>query len=256
MTDEPLPPLHGRDELRRFLDAIGARRGMDVSIYHGGSAEVYGTNCDQTEKRELLELSLAPTDDLTIFKKGTRSIVGARTLVSGEIAVLKYYRPKTALKRLTYGIAGSRSRRAWLASLAFSKAGIPTPPAMLHVEWKSARGLCWNRSFLATRLAPGVTLRDWVTGRDGDEVAAVAGKLREMVARMGELRIHHGDMKATNIMIDDRGGVSLVDLDAAVVSASDAAWPRLRARDRVVFENNWLDSPPGIKSAFATVFRD
>lgn len=256
MTDQQLPPPPGRDDLRRFLDAIGARRGMDVSLFHGGTAEVFAAHCGQSEKCELLELSLVPPDDLTIYKSGTRSIVGARALVSGGMAVLKYYEPKTPVKRLTYGILGSRSRRAWLASLAFSSAGIPTPPAMLHVEWKSAGGLCWNRSFLATRRAPGMTLRDWVSGRDSDEVAAVAGKLRDIVARMGALHIYHGDMKATNIMVDEQGGISLVDLDAAVVLASNEAWPRLRARDRAVFDKNWRHSPHGIRSAFTRVFND
>jgi len=37
---------------------------------------------------------------------------------------------------------------------------------------------------------------------------------------------------------------------------SDAAWSGLRARDRAIFENNWINSPEGIKRAFARVFQD
>src|SRR5690606_15788822 len=113
----------------------------------------------------------------------------------------------------------------------------------------------WHRSFLVMRRAAGITLKEWVGLHEGD--AARTGKMAEtlkaLFARMAAFRIGHGDLKATNLLVDEHDAVSFIDLDATTCLSPSSRWADIRARDKRIFHGNWKAFPRA-QEAFSGVF--
>lgn len=204
---------------------------------------------------ELLSLAARPPAGMVICKYGSRSVVGMHDLASVGRVVLKYYFPRSPLKRLTYGFRGSRARQSWRAGLELTRIGVATPEPLAFCEWTSAGGLLLDQSFLAVRHVAGVELGAFVErhAADGHALAAVAASLTEAFARLAEHRIAHGDLKASNIFVSDDHSVTFIDLDATEIGVSPGRWSSRRERDRKVFFDNWRDLPVAMQ-AFGGVF--
>ena len=94
---------------------------------------------------------------------------------------------------------------------------------------------------------------DFLSEAHAPEIAGVATALQEAFALMRLHRITHGDLKATNIIIDEAGAPHFIDLDATLIHASEQAFARARARDKARFRRNWEDGSP-LAEALAGVF--
>lgn len=217
--------------------------------------EVNPAGCNPDERSELTRFAARPPEGLTLCKYGSRSVVGMIP-VAGRMAVLKYYYPRSWVKRLTYGLAGSRARRSWQAGLDLLRIGVVTAEPLAFFEWESLGGLMLDRSFLATRHVAGTDLETFVRrhAEDAGPLAAVAANLRSVFGLMTRHRIAHGDLKATNIIVGADHSVTFIDLDATVVEASPPQWPALRARDERLFFANWTGQPCAAE-AFRDVFK-
>lgn len=243
------------DDLRDYLQRTRtAADGIDRFEAAGGRGWLHRAACTPGDLEALRFSSRRPPPGMEICKFGSRSVVGRYTAAGGTDLVLKYYYPRSPLKRITYGLRGSRAVQSWNCGLAFSFAGIPTAEPLALLEWRTA-GLLHDKSFLAVRHLPGPSLETFVRNRGSDPAALepVAEILRGLFARMARLRIAHGDLKATNIIVGDNGSVSFIDLDAAEVLVPDKRWPSSRARDIRLFQDNWRELPAAA-TAFARVF--
>lgn len=203
-------------------------------------SEVNAGACNATMREALTQMAPRPPVGLVLCKYGSRSVVGTID-VGGERVVLKYYYPRSPLKRMTYGVLGSRAWRSWVTGVELGNIGVPTPAPLAFSEWKLAGGLLLDRSFLAVRHAAGTDLRTFVSAHAGDraKLDAVADNLKKVFALMAAHRIAHGDLKATNIIVGENHDVTFIDLDAASVRTPEARWARLRERDVAVFMANW-----------------
>ncbi|MES2997363.1 MAG: lipopolysaccharide kinase InaA family protein [Verrucomicrobiota bacterium] len=243
------------EELAGFLLEVRAG-GKPLARQRCGNAKAFSNTaaCAPDEAVEIARLALRPPPGLTLYKFGSRSVVGSYPLSEETQAVFKYYYPKGFLKHLTHGIGGSRCMRSWIAGLAFRHAGLPTPAPLFIAEWRSAGGIWLGKSFLATHRAEGVDLFAWMTRHQADasQLSAMANRLREIFERMAHLRISHGDLKATNIIIADDGSPSFVDLDAMEFLSPPNRWPRRRERDVRLFYENW-EKYPAAAEAFRNV---
>lgn len=235
------------DELATYLDHV--RRGRGGLATHGnpGShALTYAQECSDKDVSELVSISEQMPQDIVILKFGSRSVVGSYTLTSGNEIVAKYYYPRSLIKHLTYGIGTSRCYQSWIAGLALAKVGIPTPAPLAITEWRKA-GIWLSRSLLVTQKAPGISLLDLVQAdpENEDRFNGIAMQLKEAFSKMAKLRIVHGDMKATNIIIDRNRGdsISFIDLDATETLLSPSKWVVARAKDQRRFEKNWERYP-------------
>jgi len=91
-----------------------------------------------------------------------------------------------------------------------------------------------SREYIAMELAPGRTLRAllepgraWETGRALDLVR----QLCEAVAYLHERGVVHRDLKPENIVVDEQGGIKIIDLGIALDrSARRITWGRLSHR--------------------------
>lgn len=227
-------------ELAGFLEQVKqGKAGVTPFNTGGGHGFAAGSTLSEGDLSELARASARPPAGLTLCKFGTRSVVGTFRLPGGA-AVFKYYYPKSWHKRLTYGVAGSRSRQSWIAGLALRHVGIATAEPLAIVEWRTA-GCLLDRSFLATRHVEGVSLQAFVAEHANDpaRLVTVASHLREAFTTMARHRIAHGDLKASNIIVGADDGVTFIDLDATTLLSSPARWRTLRERDIRLFFDNW-----------------
>ena len=193
------------------------------------------------ERRELPEAvvdgwltsgGLVPGVNEPLLKNG-RSQTVWRTRLGGREVVVKRYNVTSLWQRLRRVVGGSRARRAWVGAHWLRALGIDTPRPLLMIEER--RGLMGGRAWLVTE--PG-------RGRPAQAVFGSAPAradlqpLTAVVEILGELGLVHGDLKASNFLVDGRH-VQLIDLDSLRWPRS--AWRRRRghARDLKRFWANW-----------------
>lgn len=241
------------EEFRRQLEC--ETRAIPLVVRDGGEGRYHPPNCSDAEMEELAGIASRPPPGLQLYKYGSRSVVGSYGLQSGSRVCLKYYFPRRFYKHLTYGIGGSRCFASWIAALAFGRAGIPTAAPLAMIDWKKMGGLWLEQAFLATRQAEGVSLSVFAETHRSDpgRLEKVAAALRRSFSIMAQHRIIHGDLKATNILVDEHDQITFVDLDAAAFLDSAARWKELRAKDERIFADNWRQQPVAA-AAFRAVF--
>lgn len=227
--------------------------GIEPVSCQGARAFRHAPACTADQAAGLAAIARRPPPGMVLFKFGSRSVVGRHELSDGTAVVLKYYYPKNPLKHVSQAVTGSRCMRSWQSALDLERLGLPVPRALFVAEWRALGGLWLVQSMLATAVAPGIPLPDWVEvhQHDAPRLAAMAGRLRGHFALMADHRAAHGDLKATNLIVAGDDSVRFVDLDAVSVHLSESAWPAARARDHRIFLANWQ---PG--SAAARAFKD
>ena len=190
------------------------------------------------EKVELTELSKKKPHDLDLIKDGSRSKVGSYQLRSGREVVLKYYYPTHIVKKLRNRLTGSRCKRSWVAAHGFTYLGIPTPAVLAIAEFHQL-GLFNSMSFLATERVKGVQLRFLEESR----YEAIAPALKSAFQTMADMKLVHGDLKNTNIIITEDNEITFVDLDATRFNLRGKSWDHALDHDRKRFHKNWKDHP-------------
>jgi len=144
--------------------------------------------------------------------KDDRASFVSRVLWNGHDAVIKRYNHRGLWHSLRHTIKGSRARRNWLSAHRLVHLKIATPEPLAYLD--RYRGpLLWQSYFVA-RFVPGLQVHEILR----DETIVPAQKQRvsdlvlELLHRMAEHGVSHGDMKHTNILYDGTG-VVLTDLD-------------------------------------------
>jgi tRNA A-37 threonylcarbamoyl transferase component Bud32 len=159
------------------------------------------------------------------------------------------------VKRLNYGIRGSRCHQSWLAGMAFNFIGVPTPEPLVIAEWHLFGGLWLSKSFLATRPADGIPVDAFIRkhGIGHPLVEKAVAALKRSFGLMARHRAVHGDLKANNVLVSDSGEISFIDLDAAAFLLPETTWRGLRDKDRQRFMANWKNQPE-TAALFAGIF--
>ncbi len=155
--------------------------------------------------------------------------------------VVKRYNIKSAGHALRRLAGPGRGRRAWRNAHLLQACGIPTPKPLALVEER--RGLR-RRAWLIMERGAGERADRLA---EPEPASATVRRLAALVAAFGRAGLVHGDMKASNFLVDD-GRVQVIDLD----SLHRPRWRRLRERgiraDRERFLRNWKD--PRLRAAF------
>jgi len=164
---------------------------------------------------------------------------------------LKRYNLKGRLHTAIHLPLRSRAQWSWLSGRRLVAAGVATPMPLACVEERQC-GILRLRSYLLHEFVPGRSLLDLVQSDDvtGEPLADLAKQFARMWQTLGQLRAGHGDMKATNFIVDPHGKLWLIDLDGLRVYRSGALLRRERRIDLARFMRNWQDSPEA-----AAVFR-
>ena len=134
-----------------------------------------------------------------------------------------------------------------------SEAGIPVAQPLAILEERNF-GIP-GRSILLMPVAQGNDLLSLIQENQlsSEQLNEVAAKLTSIFKQMKEASLTHGDMKATNILIDDQLNPMLIDIDGAVLHRSRKSFEALRSKDAARFMKNWQTHPEA-QEAFRDVF--
>lgn len=167
------------------------------------------------------------------LKTGNSATVVLNELV-GQSVVIKRYNMKNFWHWLRRCLRPSRARTAWLNANLLEYAGIPTPQALGFVEqrWLGLR----REAYFVSRHVMGRSLLEL----SDDELLKpeLQQQLRKMFVSLRQNQLVHGDMKASNLLVDDEGQVWLIDLDA-MRQVSSRSFTALHQRDQDRFMQNW-----------------
>lgn len=172
------------------------------------------------------------------LKRGNSASV-VRLSVGGRALVVKRYNLKNLAHRLRRFWRPSRAWHSWRNAHRLGLWGIPTPPpvALLECRFGPLRG----RAYYLSEAVAGETLATVLPAADAARRARLLARLCALLAILQRLRLTHGDLKATNLLLDPEDRLMLLDLDALRRHRRRAAFERAFARDLARLRANWND---------------
>jgi tRNA A-37 threonylcarbamoyl transferase component Bud32 len=192
--------------------------------------------CEGAEPIDFVEQIDVLMDKGQILKNGDTTYV-SRLTWNGKDVVVKRYNHKGLIHSLRHTIKGSRARRCWLHAHRLRMLNIPTPKPIAFIE--QLKGYLLRQSYLVTEYVDGQKLYYFL--RNGSvaqqQHSAVTQQIMDLLNKLGQYRITHGDLKHTNILITNDGPV-LTDLDGMRVHKWNWTCNLRQAKDLARFEKN------------------
>ncbi|MCB1648960.1 MAG: hypothetical protein H7A05_07930 [Pseudomonadales bacterium] len=176
--------------------------------------------------------------DEGVLIKGGRTATVAKVMIDGKPYVLKRYNIKSFWHRIRRLFQPSRAWVCWRNAHMLEMLGIATPKPLLMMEWRFG-SLRREAYFLC----------EYVEGEDALHLLekapinspAWSQALEQFKALFRVLRdygIVHGDMKATNFLLTDRG-LTVLDLDGMYQESDQRRFAKASAKDLQRFAKNW-----------------
>lgn len=165
-----------------------------------------------------------------VLKNDAASFV-SRVLWNGQDAVIKRYNHRGLWHSFRHTLKGSRAKRNWRHAQRLLALKIATPEPLAYVD--QYRGpLLWQSYFVA-RFVAGPQVHQILRDRSmaGEQKQRVHDQVLDLLRRMAEHGISHGDMKHTNILYDGTN-VVITDLDGMRIGGT--GWLRRRRYRRDV----------------------
>lgn len=186
------------------------------------------------------------------LKMGSRSTV-TRISVRDVIYVVKIYKSMPIHRRLRYALTQSRAFQSWSIGHTMLTSGIPVARPLAITE-ERAFGIP-SRAALIMENAKGDSLLDLIERQmlNSDQLSIIADKLRSVFSRMLEQKITHGDLKATNIIINQSLCPTFIDIDAAMKHSHIKSYRQSAEKDHKRFMANWQKHPE-TQEIFRNVF--
>ncbi len=178
-----------------------------------------------------------------LIKDGNSATV-VRCKVGERSVIIKRYNIKNAGHRLRRLLRETRASNAWRAAHLLQMAGIKTPEPLALLEQR--RGPLRGVSYLVCADAGGEEMLDAYQHREPTE--SELDDVKEIFRIMQDLQLCHGDLKAKNFLVTDRG-VQLIDLDVLHAVKAKGEFVRCAQKDRERFLRNWY-AHPAIESRF------
>ena len=215
-----------RRELRKCLRT--SKRYFKIKT-SGYTAVLSREFCEGANPRHLVE----QIDELMahgqVIKNSNTSYV-ARMNWNGKEVVVKRYNYKGFFHSLRHTIKGSRALHNWLNSHKLRKLNIPTPKPLAYIS--TYKRLLLEKAYIVTEYIPGKTFHRLIKRekKSCEEQIKITNQILNIIERLGEYRISHGDLKDTNILVTDEGPV-LTDLDSVKTHIFDLTGKWQTAKD-------------------------
>lgn len=174
------------------------------------------------------------------LKKGNTATVGL-VEIDGHRLVLKRYNIKNFWHGVQRAFQPTRASISWRNGHMLGFLGIPTPKPVAIVEERF--GPLRSRAFLLAESVAGDHALDYFTDAEhpADEQNRLGCHIIEILESLYQARISHGDLKATNILVEP-DGPQLIDLDAMKQHSSEKEFRRAFVKDLDRFMKNWQNS--------------
>ncbi len=191
---------------------------------------------------ELLALIKSPeylfsSPNMQIIKHDWTTTVGVIRISQHQFLV-KRYNIKNFWHRLKRLLTKTRAKKCWENAHRLLLRDIPTPNpvAMIEDRWGVFRGVC----YFVSEYMPGVTASEYFKPHHVDLTQGykIAQKIMNILRDLVKKKIYHGDLKASNILINQQG-VWLIDLDAVQFYQTNFYFKSRAQKDNERFMRNW-----------------
>ena len=189
-----------------------------------------------------LDLFIADPDSFIneqqLLKDGNSSTV-AMIKINECNYVLKRYNIKSFWHGISRAFRPSRAHHSWRNASVLEMLGVATAHPFLYLEER----VFWLFRKRAYFLCEYIEGRDLGTAWDKQEVAISENEMvvlfRGLFKIMADYRISHGDMKATNFLLQDKE-LYVLDLDAMERNRSRSKFVEKFSKDLRRFRKNWV----------------
>lgn len=156
--------------------------------------------------------------------------------------VIKRYNILNLFHWLRRGFRKSRAKKSWRGAHLLMAAGISTNKPIGFFEKAHFFGLLHSTTYFISEYVQGITLDKYFNEPISvDKKELVLDKIISMFKKMKENNLVHGDMKATNFLINNEVPY-LIDVDAVRKFTRKKAFNRKFKKDMNRFLRNWSDS--------------
>lgn len=197
--------------------------------------------CHRTALTDALASALRKPEQFTqqavMLKNGNSAKVFLLD-VDGKKLVVKQYINKDWLRKLRRALRPSRAARSWYFSHAFAFAGIAVPAPIALIEQKKGFFVT-DAWFVSEYCADGDLLTRWQQHEPSHEELS---SLQLLFQSLQQLRISHGDMKATNLLGDGKR-ITVIDYDGAQEHRNTTSLQSALHKDRQRLLQNWSSNP-------------
>lgn len=170
------------------------------------------------------------------LKRGNSASV-LRVDFDGRARVVKRYNLKGLGHRLRRFWRPSRAWHSWRNAQRLCLWGVPTPRPVALLEQRL--GWLRRRAYYVSEWVAGEPLATVLPAADVARRVVLLGRLCDLLTTLARLRLSHGDLKATNLLVDQDNQLMLLDLDALRRHRRQAAFERAFARDIARLRANW-----------------
>ena len=165
----------------------------------------------------------------------------------GGAYVLKRYNQKSLMYRLTHIFLTPRAVLSWSNGHVLRLFGVSSPRPVACLLQKN--GVLVRRGYLLMEKADGIPLWDEESSKMSEASQKIPTQFASLWKSLDTLDATHGDLKASNLMVDAAGVVTLIDLDSLTFHRSKREKQRSQIKDMRRFMRNW-DKLPEVKAAF------
>ncbi len=156
--------------------------------------------------------------------------------IDGKQLVVKRYNMKNRFHALRHAFKKSRADISWRGAHLLLKNRINTPEPMAVKEIRF--GPFRNKAFFICEYIKGESARNFFSDVQADGIKVIAELIINVFKKFKFLKISHGDMKATNIIIQDNTPF-FIDLDSMNWHKSNFLFSHARKKDISRFMKNW-----------------
>lgn len=178
-----------------------------------------------------------------VFLKQGRSSTVVKAVLDNRVLVIKRYNLKNSWHRLRRLFRNTRASVSWCMSQHLFASGIKTakPVACIENRFLGFRGT----SYFVMEYIDGPHIGEYFRefSHDNNALAAMAQSMKILIANLSELRITHGDLKMTNILVKNHIPY-LIDLDGISEHSTQKSLRIAMLNEIQRFMRNWEQSPP------------
>ena len=179
--------------------------------------------------------------DTVMLKNGGSSTV-VKIKINNKVLVIKRYNIKSAGHWLRRCLRRSRAAMSWRMAHRLQLFGVATakPVAFIENRILGLRG----KSYLIMEHVEGPSLGNYFTQVRDDNtlMTKMVDRVIILLKNLALMRITHGDLKMTNILIDHNNPV-LIDLDGMVEHKTFFSLKRAWSQEIKRFMKNWENTP-------------
>jgi tRNA A-37 threonylcarbamoyl transferase component Bud32 len=233
---------------KKFQKKIFRNSTAFVQIQKWGTVGMYARNYAGTQWLNFIQNPDAifqhPT---TQTLKAGRSSTVIKVVLDGKELVIKRYNLKNTWHRLRRTLRATRAITSWRLSQKLNLFGIPTAKPVAYIEHRylGFRG----KSYFITEYIPGSHANEFfmLHQHNFKKIDEMVASITTLLKNLLKLKLTHGDLKTTNILITPTDRPLLIDLDGTTEHLSTPALQQAWHKEITRFLKNFVNQPEILK---------